>query len=125
GPATRGGLPLGNRAALPAARPRCGLRDGVLQPSPIPGHPRAPRAPWQNPYVERLIGTLRRECLDHVVVLNETHLRRLLRDYLTYYHRCRTHLSLEKDSPEPRPVEHPDQGGIVEMPMVGGLHHQS
>ena len=84
----------------------------------------APRAPWQNPYVERLIGTLRRECLDHVVVLNETHLRHLLRDYLTYYHRCRTHLSLEKDTPEPRPVEHPDQGGIVEMPMVGGLHHQ-
>ena len=84
----------------------------------------APRSPWQNPYVERLIGTLRRECLDHVVVLNETHLRRLLRDYLVYYHRVRTHLSLEKDSPEPRPVEHPDQGGIVEMPMVGGLHHQ-
>jgi transposase InsO family protein len=84
----------------------------------------APRSPWQNPYVERLIGTLRRECLDHVVVLNETHLRRLLRDYLVYYHRVRTHLSLKKDSPEPRPVEHPDQGGIVEMPMVGGLHHQ-
>ena len=57
----------------------------------------APRSPWQNPYVERLIGTLRRECLDHVVVLNETHLRRLLRDYLAYYHRVRTHLSLEKD----------------------------
>ena len=56
--------------------------------------------------------------------LNETHLRRLLRDDLVYYHRVRTHLSLEKDSPEPRPVEHPDQGGIVEMPMAGGLHHQ-
>ena len=60
----------------------------------------------------------------HLVVLNETHLRRLLRDYLVYYHRVRTHLSLKKDSPESRPVEHPDQGGIVEMPMVGGLHHQ-
>jgi putative transposase len=84
----------------------------------------APWAPWQNPYVERLIGTLRRECLDHVVVLNGTHLRRLLRDYLTYYHRDRTHLSLEKDAPEPRSVERPDQGGIVEMPMVGGLHHR-
>jgi transposase InsO family protein len=83
-----------------------------------------PRSPWQNPYVERLIGTLRRECLDHVVVLNEAHLRRLLRDYLTYYHRVRTHLSLEKDSPESRPVERPAQGGIVEMPMVGGLHHR-
>ncbi len=74
--------------------------------------------------MERLIGTLRRECLDHVVVLNETHLRRLLRDYLTYYHRCRTHLSLEKDAPEPRPMECPDLGGIVERPMVGGLHHR-
>ena len=83
----------------------------------------APRSPWQNPYVERLIGTLRRECLDHVVVLNEIHLRRLLRDYLAYYHRVRTHLSLEKDSPEPRPVERPDQSGIVDRPMVGGLHH--
>jgi putative transposase len=78
----------------------------------------------ENPYVERLIGTLRRECLDHVVVLNETHLRRLLREYLAYYHRVRTHLSLEKDSPEPRLVERPDQGGIVETPMVGGLHHR-
>jgi transposase InsO family protein len=84
----------------------------------------APRSPWQNPYVERLIGTLRRECLDHVVVLNETHLRRLLRDYLVYYHGVRTHLSLEKDSPELRPVERPDRGRIVETPMVGGLHHR-
>jgi transposase InsO family protein len=84
----------------------------------------APRSPWQNPYVERLIGTLRRECLDHMVVLNETHLRRLLRDYLTYYHRWRTHLSLEKDAPEPRAVERVDQGRIVETPLVGGLHHR-
>ena len=74
--------------------------------------------------MERLIGTLRRECLDHVVVLNETHLRRLLSQYLIYYHRARTHLSLDKDAPEPRPVEYPDQGGIVEIPMVGGLHHR-
>src|SRR6516165_2388326 len=84
----------------------------------------APRSPWQNPYVERLIGTLRRECLDQMVVLNETHLRHLRRDYLTYYHRDRTHLSLEKDAPEPRPVERPDHGAIVEMPVVGGLHHR-
>ena len=84
----------------------------------------APRSPWQNPYVERLIGTLRRECLDHMVVLNEPHLRRVLQDYLAYYHRYRTHLSLEKDAPEPRPVERPDQGGVIEMPMVGGLHHR-
>jgi putative transposase len=84
----------------------------------------APRSPWQNPYVERLIGTLRRECLDHMVVLNETHLRRLLREYLAYYHRCRTHLALEKDAPEPRAVERVDQGRIVETPLVGGLHHR-
>jgi putative transposase len=84
----------------------------------------APRSPWQNPYVERLIGTLRPECLDHVVVLNATHLRRLLRDYLIYYHSARTHLSLDKDAPAPRLVEHPDPGGIVEIPMVGGLHHR-
>ena len=84
----------------------------------------APRAPWQNPYVERLIGTLRRECLDHMVVLNEIHLRRLLRDYLLYYHSARTHLSLEKDAPEPRRVERLDEGGVVETPMVSGLHHR-
>ena len=84
----------------------------------------APRSPWQNPYVERLIGTLRRECLDHVVVLNEPHLRRLLREYLIYYHGARTHLSLAKDAPEPRRVERLDEGQIVETPMVGGLHHR-
>ena len=84
----------------------------------------APRAPWQNPYVERLIGTLRRECLDHVVVLNGTHLRRVLRDYLLYYHSARTHLSLDKDAPEPRAVERSDLGRIVATPMVGGLHHR-
>jgi putative transposase len=84
----------------------------------------APRSPWQNPYVERLIGTLRRECLDHVVVLNETHLRRLLSQYLIDDHRARTHLSLDKDAPEPRLVERLEQGRIVETPMVGGLHHR-
>jgi transposase InsO family protein len=84
----------------------------------------APRSPWQNPFAEGLIGTLRRECLDHVVVLNETHLRRLLRDYLLYYHSARTHLSLAKDAPEPRRVERLDEGQIVETPMVGGLHHR-
>jgi transposase InsO family protein len=84
----------------------------------------APRSPWQNPYVERVIGTLRRDCIDHVIVFNENHLRRLHRRYLPYYHGCRTHLSLEKDAPEPRPVETPDQGNVVEIPMVGGLHHR-
>jgi putative transposase len=84
----------------------------------------APRAPWQNPYVERLIGTLRRECLNHVVVLNDTHLRRVLHAYLAYYHGARTHLSLDKDAPEPRAVERLEQGRIVETPLVGGLHHR-
>jgi putative transposase len=85
----------------------------------------APRSPWQNPYVERLIGTLRRECLDHIVVLNDAHLRRLRSHYLLYYHSARTHLALDKDAPEPRPVERLDQGRIVETPMVGGLHHRN
>jgi hypothetical protein len=84
----------------------------------------APRSPWQNPYVERLIGTLRRECLDHVVVLSETHLRRVLHAYLGYYHGARTHLSLDKDAPEPRPVERPASGRIVQTPLIGGLHHR-
>jgi len=74
--------------------------------------------------VERLVVTLRRDCIDHVIVFNDNHLRRLLRDYLAYYHGSRTHLSLDKDSPEPREVESPDQGRVVEFPMVGGLHHR-
>ena len=84
----------------------------------------APRSPWQNPYVERVIGSIRRECLDHVIVFNESHLRRMLCRYLRYYPGSRTHLSLEKDSPEPRPVEPTDQGRIVAFPEVGGLHHR-
>ena len=83
----------------------------------------AARSPWQNPYVERLIGSIRRECLDHVVVLDESHLRRILISYFDYYHRCRTHLSLEKDTPEPRVHEPPELGEVVELPRVGGLHH--
>jgi len=84
----------------------------------------APRSPWQNPYVERLIGSIRRECLDHVIVLNERHLKRLLRSYFIYYHGARTHLALAKQCPEPRPVERPDRGNIVAFPHVGGLHHE-
>lgn len=70
-----------------------------------------------------LIGTLRRERLDHTVVLNDAHRRRLLRDYLLYYHSARTHLSLAKDAPEPRPVQCAGWGRVVETPMAGGLHH--
>ena len=82
----------------------------------------APRSPWQNPYAERVIGSIRRDCLDHVVVLNEWHLRRILHSYFDYYHGSRTHLSLNKDSPDPRPVHSPDMGNVVEFPEVGGLH---
>ncbi len=83
-----------------------------------------PRSPWQNPFAERVIGTIRRELLDHVIVLNEQHLRRRLRSYLRYYHGSRTHLALEKDAPEPRAVEPPEQGRIVALPQVSGLHHR-
>lgn len=83
----------------------------------------APRSPWQNPYVERLIGSIRRECLDHVIVLNERHLQRLLAHYFAYYHRWRTHLSLAMDCPEPRPILAADRGKVIAVPEVGGLHH--
>jgi len=82
------------------------------------------RSPWQNPYVERLIGSIRRECLDHVIVLNEQHLRRILRRYFDYYHRSRCHLSLEGDAPEPRAVQGPELGRVIELPEVGGFHHR-
>jgi transposase InsO family protein len=84
----------------------------------------ARRSPWQNAYAERVIGSLRRECLDHVIVLSESHLLRILRSYLAYYHQSRTHLSLQKDCPEPRLVQPPNQGRIVSLPQVGGLHHR-
>ena len=84
----------------------------------------APRSPWQNAYVERFIGSIRRECLDHVILFNEFGLRRILRDYFTYYESCRTHLSLEKDAPNGRLVELPSQGVVIEIPQVGGLHHR-
>ncbi len=82
------------------------------------------RSPWQSPYVERVIGTLRRECLDHVIIIGETHLRRIVRRYVNYYHRSRTHLALEKDSLELRPVQPAEMGGVIEIPEVGGLHHR-
>jgi putative transposase len=84
----------------------------------------APRSPWQNAYVERLIGSIRRECLDHVIVLNERGLRRTLRSYFDYYEKSRTHLGLAKDAPIPRPVQLPSVGRVIELPQVGGLHHR-
>ena len=80
--------------------------------------------PWQNGFVERLIGSIRRECLDHIIVWNETSLRRTLRSYFHYYQKSRTHLALAKDAPEPRAVDRPENGRIVAIPQVGGLHHR-
>ena len=84
----------------------------------------AARSPWQNPFAERLIGSIRRECLNHVIVLGERHLRWTLKRYLRYYLDSRTHLSLKKDSPNPRPIQTLETGRIVQVPQVGGLHHR-
>jgi putative transposase len=84
----------------------------------------APRSPWRRAYVERVIGTIRRECLDHMIVFNERCLYRHLQNFVNYYHRSRAHLALEKDSPEPRPIQGPDAGRIIAIPEVGGLHHR-
>ena len=84
----------------------------------------APHSPWQSPYVERVIGSIRRECLDHVIVLSERHLRRILASYMNYYHRSRCHLSLDKDTPHGRPAQPVGSGEIVAFPQVGGLHHR-
>jgi putative transposase len=84
----------------------------------------APRSPWQRAYIERVIGSIRRECLDHVIVFHESSLRRTLNAYFEYYHRSRTHLSLGKDAPEPRAIQPPEMGSVVAVPQVGGLHHR-
>jgi transposase InsO family protein len=86
----------------------------------IRDRPTAPRSPWQNGYVERLIGSIRRECL--VVVLGEAHLRRVLAAYANYYNELRTHRSLAKDTPLHRAVER--LGAVTSRPILGGLHHQ-
>ncbi len=84
----------------------------------------APRSRWLRAYIERVSGTIRRECLDHMIVCNERCLLRHLKSFTDYYHRSRTHLALEKDSPEPRPIQPPDAGRIIAIPKVGGLHHR-
>jgi putative transposase len=84
----------------------------------------APRSPWQNAYAERFIGSLRRECLDHMIIFNEASLRRILKTYFEYYEHSRTHLPLEKDAPTSRTVQHPELGSIVALSQVGGLHHR-
>ena len=84
----------------------------------------APRSPWQRAYVERVIGTIRRECLDHLIVFNERSLHRQLQAFVEYYHRSRVHLALDKDTPEPRRIQPPESGRIVSIPVLGGLHHR-
>lgn len=81
------------------------------------------QSPWQNPYCERLIGSIRRDCLDHLIIFNEQHLRSVLNSYFDYYHKSRCHLPLDQDSPEPRPIEPPDHGKVIAIPKAGGLHH--
>ena len=88
----------------------------------IRDRPISPRSPWQNAYVERLIGTLRRECLDHVLIFGERHLRRILALYSSYYNQTRTHLALRKDAPLRRAVQ--ESGTIMATPILFGLHHR-
>jgi hypothetical protein len=101
-------------------------REGTLY------HPKYPNAQgsvcesptWQNAYAERVIGSIQREWLDHVVVIGEQHLREVLSKYVDYDNGTRTHLSLTEDTPEHRSVQPPSEGGVVEVPRVGGLHHE-
>jgi putative transposase len=119
-------FPVGHRATLPAARPRH-IVQGMLSGTGSGGITEVvttPRSPWQNPYLERVIGSIRRECLDHVIVINESHLRRVLSSYIDYYQRTRTHLSLDKDCPDARPIQQPNSGKVIAIPQVGGLHHR-
>ncbi len=86
--------------------------------------PIAPRSPWQNGYVEPVIGSIRRECLDHIISWDDHHLRRRLKSYISYYNEARTHLALSKDAPVPRPGAGCSDGKIVAIAEVGGLHHR-
>jgi transposase InsO family protein len=93
-----------------------------IRPMGIRDRPISPRSPWQNPYAERLIGTFRRECLDHVLIYGERHLRRVLSLYSLYYNETRTHLGLAKEAPLRRAVQR--SGNIVTTPILSGLHHR-
>ncbi|MGO9453889.1 MAG: integrase core domain-containing protein, partial [Candidatus Binataceae bacterium] len=112
-PPPTGLSPVRTKASF-AAPPQTGITEVVT----------APRSPWQNPYVERVIGSIRRECLDHLIIFNEHHLRRVLCSYVDYYHHSRTHLSLDKDCPHSRLVQPPQGGRVIALPQVGGLHHR-
>jgi putative transposase len=98
--------------------------DGAATARSLPLGLSAPRSPWQRAYVERVIGTIRRECLDHVIVLNQRDLSLHLQAFLNYYHRTRTHLGLEKDTPDRRPIQSRNAGRVISIPEAGGLHHR-
>src|SRR5436309_8992557 len=126
-PTTPRRLPLRYRATLSSPGSRPHLWDDFsrqVQDMAIQEVQSAPRSPWQRAYVERVIGTIRRECLDHGIVVNEASLYRHVKSFVTYYHESRTHLSLGKDSPESRAVQPPELGRIVAIPQVGGRHHR-
>jgi len=97
---------------------------GTINAMGIKDVPSAPSSPWQNPYCERVIGTLRRELFDNLIVLNKAHALRLLREYVAYYNGSRTHLSLDKDAPNEREVEPPSMGSVRALKVLGGLHHR-
>jgi hypothetical protein len=120
-----GSLWLGTSSPLSDPRSGWGLWRGLHPTTSINGHsrrPTSPRSPWQNGFAERLIGSIRRECLDHVVVFGERHLRHVLLSWMNYYNETRTHLSSAKDAPLSRTVEGAER--ILCRPVLGGLHHQ-
>jgi len=120
-------FPRGHCAPLSAPGSGQIVWSGISQSCSGDGHHgdhHPPRSPWQNPYIERLFGWIRRECLDHTIVFNERHLRRVLSSYFQYHHDTRTHLSLDKDCPRPHSVQPPSVGNVIAFPEVGGLHHR-
>jgi len=125
--ATARGIPVCGGAAISSARTGWHLRDRLTKEVWDLGIKEvlsAPRSPWQRASIERVIGSIRRECIDHVIVLNEASLYRHLKSFMAYYHETRTYLSLEKDSPASRSVQPPGLGQVVALPQVGGLHHR-
>src|ERR1700675_898536 len=120
-----GSIPLERGSALYDPRPRRIYGSVVtrrLRAMGIRDKPTAPASPWQNCFAERLIGSIRRECLDHIIVFSEAHLRRILKSYARYYNETRTHLALNKDAPLSRTIKR--AGRILCRPVLGGLHHE-
>src|SRR5262249_24461530 len=122
------GLSLGHSTSLSAAGPRQILWSGITSSHSSDGdhggHHRAAISVAEPTYAERLIGSIRRECLDHVIIFSERHLRHVLSSYFQYHHDTRTHLSLGKECPRPRPIQPLSAGNIIAFPEVGGLHHR-